>query len=122
VGPAGRVRRTGPPRVASPEVGPIGSEGRYKGRLTCGAVGFKLKMKFDIKFQIGPIFVQIKTSVPEPKIFEIKYGFGGFEEMKNFLHRNYIRFETNFELKFGNSRSDLGFSKLNKIARDGLKI
>jgi hypothetical protein len=36
----------------------------------------------------------------EFKIFEIKYRFGGFEGMNNFLHGNLIRFEMNFELKF----------------------
>jgi hypothetical protein len=32
--------------------------------------------------------------------FEIKYGFEGFNERNNFLHRNFFRFEVDFELKF----------------------
>jgi hypothetical protein len=32
---------------------------------------------------------------------EIKYGFEGFEEMNNFLHRNSLRFALDFKLKFG---------------------
>jgi hypothetical protein len=32
--------------------------------------------------------------------FEIKYGFEGFEERNNFLHRNFFRFKVDFELQF----------------------
>jgi hypothetical protein len=41
----------------------------------------------------------LKKDLLELEIFEIKYGFGGFEEMNNFLHRNIFRFEMYFELK-----------------------
>jgi hypothetical protein len=54
--------------------------------------------------------------------FKIKYGCEGLEEWNNFLHRNFPRFEIDFELQFGKSRSVLGFRKLNKIDRDRLKI
>jgi hypothetical protein len=57
-----------------------------------------IQIKFEI-IQIRFNLVCINTSLPELKNFEIKYGFGGFEEMNNFLHRNLIRFEMNFELK-----------------------
>jgi hypothetical protein len=40
--------------------------------------------------------------------FQIKYGMEGFEERDNFLHRNFFRFELNFEWKFREaSRLDL---------------
>jgi hypothetical protein len=32
--------------------------------------------------------------------FQIKYGIDGFEERKNFLHRNFFKFEIHFEWKF----------------------
>jgi hypothetical protein len=58
-----------------------------------------IQVKFEI-IQILSNLVRIKTSLPELENFEIKYAFGGFEEMNNFLHRNFIRFEMNFEVKF----------------------
>jgi hypothetical protein len=42
--------------------------------------------------------------------------------MNNFLHRNFFRFEMDFELKSGKSRSVFEFRKLIKISRNGLKI
>ncbi len=64
-----------------------------------------------------------KRVLPWFKKFEIKYCFKGFDERNNFLHRNLSRFEMDFKIKkTGNPMSDLGSSKLNKIARDGLKI
>jgi hypothetical protein len=41
--------------------------------------------------------IRSKDGIPELEIFEIKYGFEGFEDRKNFLHRNFIRFEVGFE-------------------------
>jgi hypothetical protein len=41
----------------------------------------------------------IQKGLPEVEIFEIKYGCYGFEERNNFLHRNFSRFEMDFELK-----------------------
>jgi hypothetical protein len=40
-----------------------------------------------------------KKDIPEIQKFEIKYGCEGFEERNNFLHRNFFRFEIDFELK-----------------------
>jgi hypothetical protein len=54
--------------------------------------------------------------------FKIKYGYEGFEDRNNFLHRNFSRFEMDFELKIWESRSVFEFRKLIKIARNGLKI
>jgi hypothetical protein len=45
------------------------------------------------------MLVRIKTSLSKLENFEIKYKFRGFEGMNNFLHRNFIRFQMNFELK-----------------------
>jgi hypothetical protein len=57
-----------------------------------------IEIKFEI-IQICSKLVSINTSLPELKFFETKYGFRGFEEMNNFLHRNLIRFDMYFELK-----------------------
>jgi hypothetical protein len=54
--------------------------------------------------------------------FKIKYGYERFEDRNNFLHRNFSRFEMDFELKIWESRSVFEFRKLIKIARNGLKI
>jgi hypothetical protein len=37
-------------------------------------------------------FVCSKQDLPEVENFEIKYSFEGFEEMNNFLQRNFFRF------------------------------
>jgi hypothetical protein len=54
--------------------------------------------------------------------FKIKYGYEGFEDRNNFLHRNFSRFEMDFELKIWESRSVFELRKLIKISRNGLKI
>jgi hypothetical protein len=41
----------------------------------------------------------LKNDHPELEKFEEKYGFKGFEEGNNFLHRNFIRFGMDFKLK-----------------------
>jgi hypothetical protein len=84
----------GADRWAGPGVGP--SCKREGERMACGP-GCNSK-KFKI-IQICSNLVRIKTSLSELKNFKIKYGFGGFEEMNYFLHRNFIRFKMNFELK-----------------------
>jgi hypothetical protein len=38
-----------------------------------------------------------KNDLPELKNFEIKYGFEDLEKMNNFLHRNFFRFERDFD-------------------------
>jgi hypothetical protein len=43
-------------------------------------------------------FDRSKKGLLELDFFEIKYGFEGFDE-RNFLHRNFFRFEMDFELK-----------------------
>jgi hypothetical protein len=40
-----------------------------------------------------------KKDLPGFGKFEIKYGFEGFEERNNFLHRNIFKFKVNFEVK-----------------------
>jgi hypothetical protein len=52
------------------------------------------------RIQILSIFDRSKNDFFELKNFEIKYGHEGFEEMNNFLHRNFFRFKMKFELKF----------------------
>jgi hypothetical protein len=37
--------------------------------------------------------VHSKNDLPELEKFEIKYGYEGFEERNNFIHRNFYRFE-----------------------------
>jgi hypothetical protein len=44
--------------------------------------------------------IHSKKGLPELDKFEIKYDFEGFEERNNFIHRNFFRFGTDFELKF----------------------
>jgi hypothetical protein len=41
--------------------------------------------------------VHSKKEPPELENFQIKYVFEGFEERKNFLHKNFFRFEVAFE-------------------------
>jgi hypothetical protein len=48
--------------------------------------------------------IQPKTDLPKLQKFEIKYGFDGFDERKNFLHRDFSRFKMNFKLKFRESK------------------
>jgi hypothetical protein len=40
----------------------------------------------------------LKKDLSDLENFEIKYYFEGFEEENNFLHRNFYRFEMDFEL------------------------
>jgi hypothetical protein len=49
--------------------------------------------------QTRPNFILSKHDLPKLENFEIKYDFEGFDERDNFLHRNFSRFETGFELK-----------------------
>jgi hypothetical protein len=51
--------------------------------------------------QIIPIFNRTKKDIPKLKKIEIKYDFERFEEGNNLLHRNFFKFEMDFELKFG---------------------
>jgi hypothetical protein len=45
--------------------------------------------------------IEPKRIFPSSKKFEIKYDFERFEEGNNLLHRNFFKFEMDFELKFG---------------------
>jgi hypothetical protein len=54
--------------------------------------------------QIRSNLVRINISLPEIKNFEIKYGFEGFDEVNNFIHRNFSRFEMDFKIKFRESK------------------
>jgi hypothetical protein len=45
-------------------------------------------------------FDQSKNNLPGLNFFEIKYGCEGFEERRNYPHRNFLIFEMDFELKF----------------------
>jgi hypothetical protein len=42
-------------------------------------------------------FVCSKQDLPEVEKFEIKYNSYSFEEMTNFIHRNFFRFKLDFE-------------------------
>jgi hypothetical protein len=68
------------------------------GVLTCGpeAIVSGNSNRFEY-FQIHSKFHLSKLGLPELKIFEIKYGFEGFEERNNFLYRNFFKFEVDFE-------------------------
>jgi hypothetical protein len=59
-------------------------------------------------------FDRSKKDLPKLKKFEIKYGYEGFEEGNNFLHRNFFRFETNFKWKI----IELLCLKLNRIYKN----
>jgi uncharacterized protein YdhG (YjbR/CyaY superfamily) len=48
------------------------------------------------RFQIASKLDRLKNALPELKKSEIKYNFEGFEEMNNFVHRNFLRFRTDF--------------------------
>jgi hypothetical protein len=65
------------------------------------------RFKFVSNFQFKRIqtssnhfkFDQPKRDLPELEKFEIKYGCEGFEEGNNVIHRNFLRFEMDYELK-----------------------
>jgi hypothetical protein len=48
--------------------------------------------------------IRPKINLLDPQKFELKYGFEGFDERNNFLHRNFSRFEMDFKLKFRKSK------------------
>jgi hypothetical protein len=48
------------------------------------------------KNQINPKIVSIQTG-PSRALKMRKYDFEGFDERNNFLHRNFFRFEVDFE-------------------------
>jgi hypothetical protein len=50
-------------------------------------------------FQIISNLNHSKKGLPKLEKFEIKYGFEGFKERNNFIHRNSFRFKIYFELK-----------------------
>jgi hypothetical protein len=39
----------------------------------------------------------LKDGLPVLENFQVKYGIEGFEERDNFIHRNFFRFELDFE-------------------------
>jgi hypothetical protein len=41
--------------------------------------------------------IRLNNGLPVLEQSQIKYGIEGFEERNNFLHRNFFRFEVNFE-------------------------
>jgi hypothetical protein len=41
--------------------------------------------------------IRLKDGLPLLEKSQIKYGIEGFEERNNFLHRNFFRFELDFE-------------------------
>jgi hypothetical protein len=41
--------------------------------------------------------IHSESNIPGLKFFEIKYGFEGFDERNNFLHRNVFKFEVDVE-------------------------
>jgi hypothetical protein len=66
-----------------------------------GAVKFILNSnsnRFQIKFKSFQTLANPKRTFLSSKKIEIKYGCEIFEERNNFLHRNFFRFKTDFEL------------------------
>jgi hypothetical protein len=63
-----------------------------------------------------------KRTFLRSKFLKNKYGCEGFEEMNNFLYRNFFVFEMDFEIKIWKFNVCFDFMKLIKIARNGLKI
>jgi hypothetical protein len=53
-------------------------------------------------FQIPSKFDWSKNDLPRLKKFEIKYSFEDLKKMNNFIHRNFFRFERDFEKKLEN--------------------
>jgi uncharacterized protein YdhG (YjbR/CyaY superfamily) len=62
-----------------------------------------IQIKFEI-IQIHSNLAQIKTSLPELENFKIKYGFEGFDEINNLIHRNFSRFKMNVKIKSQESK------------------
>jgi hypothetical protein len=56
--------------------------------------------EIEFKFNTCSNFLSLKQDIPEVKKNEIKYGYEGFKEGNNFLHRNMFIFEMYFKLKF----------------------
>jgi hypothetical protein len=83
-------------------VGSTATQNRGGEPLTGGAIrhiaGWRwFKFNSNLKFKCNSNFDPIKKDLPALKNFEIKYGYGGFEESNNFLHRNFSRFRTDFK-------------------------
>jgi hypothetical protein len=80
-----------------------GGRGAGGGRWPHGGAA----VKFDLKSNSNHFktdsnhskFECSKKNFPELKKIKIKYDCEDFEERNNFFHRNFSRFETNFELK-----------------------
>jgi hypothetical protein len=53
--------------------------------------------KMNLTFKRKPNVFCPKGGVLELEYFKIKYGFEGFEERNNFLHKNFFKFKVNFE-------------------------
>jgi hypothetical protein len=49
------------------------------------------------KISNGFELIRLNNGLPVLEQSQIKYGIEGFEERNNFLHRNFFRFEVNFE-------------------------
>jgi hypothetical protein len=69
-------------------------------------------------FKLRPI----QNGLPELQKFGIKYGCEGLEESNKFVHRNFIRLKSNFELKIWEVKVCFEFRKLIKISNYGPKI
>jgi hypothetical protein len=50
--------------------------------------------------QIFPNFDRSEKYLPQLRKMEVKYGFECLEEMNNFIHRHFLRFRMDLELKF----------------------
>jgi hypothetical protein len=76
--------------------------------LQCQAavkISFKIKFQTDLNhIQILSNFNSSKKDPPELENFQIKYVCEGFKEGNNFLHRNVLRFEMYFKIKFRGSK------------------
>jgi hypothetical protein len=61
-------------------------------------VANKIQIQMDSnKIQVLSCFDRSKKDLTELEKFKIKYSCVGFEEMNNFLYRNFFRFEMDFK-------------------------
>jgi hypothetical protein len=75
----------------------IGAPPRYSGRRSGSNDLNRFKFKWVQTISNPPNFDQSKDDLPFLRKFVIIYGFEGFEERNNFLHRNLIKFDVDFK-------------------------
>jgi hypothetical protein len=78
------------------------SGGKREGERMAG--GPRLRLNVFKLVQKCSNLIRPKTDLLKLQKFELKYGFEGFDERNNFLHRNFSRLEMYFVLKFRESK------------------